>query len=143
MVLTAAIAHWLDAQGHGVYGRAGTNLFLEELPSSPVDAVSVGVKAAPGPDLSGYDRQGIQVVVRHKTGNGRARPGYERAQQLRDALHGLRHTTLAEGTPDEVRVVWCLADDGGPTNLGDDGTGVPRWSLRFIVLTPSTLQLGA
>lgn len=135
-MLTAALAHWLDTQGLGVFGRAGTNLFLEELPSSPVDAVAVGFKASPGPDLSGYDRQGIQLTVRHKTGSGRTRPGWTRANELRDALHGLRHITLAPGTPDEQRVVWCLSDDAGPTNLGDDAIGVPRWSLRFTLLVP-------
>lgn len=122
---------------YGKYDEHGAGIFLEQLPEKPSNAIAVMFK--PGraeygaPD--GYDRESVQMLVRRDNTGGRARTGYDVAKSIRDFFDGLRHVTLAEGTPDETRLVWCLADDSGPTNIGDDANGVPRWSLRFTTLT--------
>lgn len=139
-MLTAAIARYLADLDETVYGTFSTTeastIHLEELPEKPVDAIAVAFKTGP-PDNTGdgYAREALQIIVRRQNTAGRSRTGYDVARSIRDALDGLRYVTLAEGTDDEVRLCWCLADDSGPVNLGDDANGVPRWSLRFTTLT--------
>lgn len=134
-MLTSALARHLAALGRGTYGQAGASIHLEELPATPVDATAVAFK--PGPvdnQLDGYARPAVQILVRRGGTSGRARTGYTAAVQIRDDLNGLHHVTLAAGTDDETRVISLVSDDAGPTNLGDDANGVPRWSLRFVAL---------
>lgn len=130
-MLTAALAHYLDEQGLGVYGRAGTDVFLEHLPAEPVAAV--GLYLEPGQRAGRFRRPGIQVIVRGTTDGSRARTGYTRAVGILKALDVLTHTTWAEFTDDAVRVAWCMARQATPVSLGEDDDGVPRWSLRFDV----------
>lgn len=138
-MLTAAIARHLNELGHGTFdpdSETEDSIHLEELPVKPVDAVSVAFKPGPTDNtVDGYAREAIAVVVRRPNTTGRARSGYDLARAIRDDLNGLTHTTLAAGTVDETRVVWLMSDDGGPTNIGDDSNGTPRWSLRFYALT--------
>lgn len=135
-MLTSAIARHLATLGFGTYNVAGASIQLEQLPASPVDAIAVAFKTGPADSAGdGYAREALQIIVRRSITAGKARTGYEAARTVRDALDGLRHVTLAAATPDEVRLVWMLADDSGPTNLGDDANGIPRWSLRFTTLT--------
>lgn len=132
-MLTAAICAWLDSQGLGVFGRDGATLFLEDLPDTPVDAVAVGYK--PAPPTQGYAREQLaafQITARATGTTGRARDGFTVAAGIRDALHGLRHVTLAPDTADETRLIWCRADPWTPYSLGDDANGRPRWGCRFI-----------
>lgn len=136
-MLTAAICRTLDQAGLGVYDRAGANLFVEDLPPTPVDAVSVATKPGMPYDLSGDSVVGVAVTVRQKTGTGTQRPGHDRAWAIRSALKQLRGVTLAAGTVDEQRVAWVLPDDTGPSPLGVSG-GVPLWGLRFYICTPDT-----
>lgn len=131
-MLTAGLARHLAELGHGTYDEVGASIHLEELPAQPPDAVAVAFKPGPVDNAAdGYERPSIQIVVRQTTGQGRARRGYTKAAAIRDDLNGLTRTTLAAGTDDEVRLVWLLSDDNGPTNIGDDANGIPRWSLRF------------
>jgi hypothetical protein len=134
-MIQAAVAKYLAERGHGTYGQAGADLFLERLPAEPADATAVYVKPAPPGDYSDHQPVGLQIIVRRSPapgGGDRTRRGYDDAVAIRAELHGLRHITLDEAGPDETRVVWLRADDARPTNLGDDTNGVPRWSLRFI-----------
>lgn len=138
-MLTAAFARHLaalDPESFGTFDVADATIHLDQLPDQPADAI--GIFARPGPVddmLDGYDREAIQILVRRDPAPGRARTGYEVAKDIRDALNGLRHVTLAPDTPDEVRLVKCIADDSGPYNLGDDPNARPRWSLRFTTQT--------
>lgn len=138
-MLTAAFARHiadLDPDRYGTFDVPGASIALQDMPVA-VDGIGVFVK--PGrveygvPD--GYDYESIQIIVRRDKARGRARSGYEVAKDLRDALHGLRHVDLAPGTEDEVRLIRCLADDNGPTDLGVDANGHRRWSLRFDTQT--------
>jgi hypothetical protein len=137
-MLTAAVARYLADLApavYGTYGVAGSTIHVEDLPATPVDGIGIYFKTAPVDNAGdGYAREAFQIVVRRTNTTGRARSGYEVAKSVRDTLDGLRYVTLAEGTDDEVQLRWCLSDDSGPTNLGDDANGVPRWSLRFTTL---------
>lgn len=130
-MITAAFLRYLNAQGLVVFGTTGTNAFLEELPDQP--DVAVAAYARPGgADTDGghgYDEPAVQFLVRGGTGTGKARPGYNKAKAIRDALHGLSQITLAPGTPDEVYLIQCLATTSEPTNIGDDNSDRPRWSI--------------
>jgi hypothetical protein len=130
-MLTAALAHYLDDQGLGVYGKPGTDMFLESLPPDPVEAV--GIYAEPGSKSDRFRRPGVQIIVRGSVEGGRARAGYARAASILDALDVLTHTTWAPFTDDEVRIAWCMARQAQPVSIGDDDNGVPRWSVRFDI----------
>ena len=132
-MLTAALARYGHTTGLWVYGVAGTNLFLGDLPATPVSAQAITPKTAPASDFSDLRSEGVQIIVRRDTTSERV--GYDAAMTIRDALHGLRHVTLDPGGVDETRLVWLKADDSGPLPLGKDSTGKQRWSLRFIAQT--------
>lgn len=134
----AALARHLDAAGLVVYGRTGADCFLETLPASPVAAVGLFSVPRAGDDLSPWGEVSAQLVVRADTDS--ARTGHERAATLRAALHGLRHVTLAPATPDELRLVWCVAQSRFPVSLGRDPEQRVKWSVRLdlMVTAPST-----
>ena len=130
-MLTAALATHLDTIGLGVHGRDGADVFLEDLPHTPENAV--GVYAQPGRKVGRFRRPGVQIIVRADGTGGRARAGYERAQDILEALDGTSHLAWGDGSGDAVRVAWCEALQAQPLSLGDDDNGRPRWSVRFDV----------
>lgn len=134
-MLTAALARHLDGLGLVTYGRDGTDCFLNDLPADPPEAV--GLFAEPGTRAVRFRRPGVQVIVRAgaKGTANRARTGYELAQDILDVLDGTRGVTWGDGTPDAVRVAWCLANQSAPVDLGTDENGAHKWSVRFEVET--------
>ena len=142
-MILAALAHELDRLGLATYGEAGADCFLEDIAPEPADAVGIYTRTGPEPDVKhAYDAPRLQVVVRADGSSGRAREGFTRAQAIRDAVHGLRHVTWAQGTEDELRVIECRALSSLPLNLGDDDQGRPRWSvlLQLEVHRPGALR---
>lgn len=144
-MFVVALLRYLDSLGIVVYGRAGTDAFLNNLPDVPVDAV--GAYARPGgaetDGGNGYDEPGAQFIIRgnHKGPAGR-RAGWDRARAIRDALHGLSAVRLAAGTPDEMWVVQVLATTSEPVDIGGDPDRRPRWSVevRGEVHRPTALR---
>jgi hypothetical protein len=143
-MITAAFLRYLDTAGLVVFGRTGTDAFLEDLPDKPVAGVAAfsrpgGAETDGG---HGYDEPGVQFIVRGDPGTGRARSGFERAAGIRAALHGLSAVTLAEGTADQVYLVQCLATTSAPVNIGVDADNRPRWSIEFRteVYAPTALR---
>lgn len=138
MIHTASIARHLAAEGAVVFGQAGANCFLETLPDTPADAVAVFTLPGGGDDYQPWGMAGAQLIVRADGSGGAAREGYERAADLRTMLHGLRHVTLAPGTADELRLVWCKAQTRLPVGLGRDAEQRHKWSVGFelLVLRP-------
>jgi len=145
-MFTAALLRYLDSQGLVVFGRQGTDAFLEDLPDLPVAAVAVFARpgGAETDGGHGYDEPGAQFLVRgdNTAGGSRARSGYVRAKAIRDALHGLSGVTLAKDTDDEVYLVQCLATQSQPINIGDDPDDRPRWSIEVRAETyePTALR---
>lgn len=145
-MIVAAFLRYLDTAGLVVFGRTGTDAFIENLPDAPAAAVAAFTRpgGAETDGGHGYDEPGVQFLVRgDPTGvGGRYRSGYDRAVQIRRALHGLASVTLAEGTADEVWLVQCLATQSAPTNIGPDPDNRPRWSVevRCEVYDPSPLR---
>lgn len=144
-MFVVALLRYLDTLGIVVYGRSGTDAFLNNLPDVPVNAV--GAYARPGGAETdgghGYDEPGAQFIVRgdHKAGQGR-RAGWDRAKAIRDALHGLSAMRLAQGTADEMWLVQCLATTSEPVDIGGDPDNRPRWSIevRGEVYRPTVLR---
>jgi hypothetical protein len=147
-MIAAALLRYLDAKGLVVFGRTGTNAFLETMPDKPVRSVAAFTRGGgAGTDGGhGYDEPAVQFLVRTdpkaQGATGRARDGYVWASQIRDALHGLSGVTIAAGTDDEVYVVQCLATQSEPTNIGDDADDRPRWSVpvQLEVYRPTPLR---
>lgn len=117
MIHTAAFARHLHVEGAVVFGEAGADCFLETLPLEPVDAVGVYDSPRGGDTFDRWGPLGVKLIVRADGSGGDAREGYERAADLRAILHGLSHETLAPGTPDELRMVWCKAQTRAPVSL--------------------------
>ena len=142
-MLTAALARHLHASGLAQYDPddpddpdVETTAFLEDLPAQPAAALGIYATGGNAPSGAvGMRRPGVQVIVRGDRHNGRARSGYEVAEAILEALDGSGHVVWGAGTPDAVRVAWCLAKQSAPINLGDDANGSPRWSVRFDVET--------
>lgn len=146
---SAALAHHLAALGLVRWPptAAGTapQCYVEELPDDPGFAVGVFTRPSfPAPDLSGYELPELQVVVRHPADNpdGRHRPGWTLAEQIRTALHRnetYEPSTWAAGTDDALDVLWCTASSSAPVALGPDQAGRPRWSviLQIEARTPT------
>lgn len=132
-MLSAALARHLDALDLVTFDAAGADCFLEDLPGDPADAV--GIFAQAGPRAVLLRRPVVQVLVRAdpNSATGRARTGFERAQAILDALDHTGHVTWGEGSPDAVRIAWCLAQQSSPVDIGTDDNGAPRWSVRFDV----------
>ena len=74
---------------------------------------------------------GIQVMVRAGPWDGDA--GAAKAQEILDALHGLRDTTLGATTYRRVR-----AQTPEPIFLGFDDRGRPRHTMSFYLLSDLT-----
>ncbi|HEU5032687.1 MAG TPA: minor capsid protein [Spirillospora sp.] len=129
-MIAAAVAKYLAAAGLVTFDEAGADCFLEDLPPVPVDALAVHteVRAA---GLDSWGMAGVQLIARTDGTGGRARSGYQQLMDAKDVLHGLRHTTLDPGGPDEVRVVLAVAQTEEPTDLGPDDNDRLRWSLGF------------
>jgi hypothetical protein len=129
----AAIARYLAGQGLVSFGSDGATCFLEEMPGSPVTATVI--MSQPGGESyyrDSYDRPEFQVICRSEPASGAvARTGYDQAADVRDALHGLTHTTLGAGTDDELRVIAVFAKQAAPVSLGPDAAGHLRWSVGY------------
>jgi hypothetical protein len=142
-VIPAALARELARLGLVTYDEAGADCFLEDIAPDPADAVGIYTRTGLAPDPKhAYDAPRLQVLVRADGTSGRAREGFERAQAIQDAVHGVRHATWGKGTVDELRVIDCKALGSQPLNLGDDDQGRPRWSvlLQLEVLRPGPLR---
>jgi len=102
-----------------------SNLFIAEQPAKPNNCVTVIDTGGYGTDLGletqGYERPSIQILVR----NTGYIAGYDLAQSIQVALHGLSHQTI-NGTV--YTVIQCTS---GPASLGQDESGREQFSVNF------------
>ncbi len=134
-MFAAAVAKYLDGLGLVTYRPTGVggNCFLGHMPSSPDVAVLVSGEPGGTPDAGlGYDRPGLQVIVRAGTD---PRVGHALARTIYAALHGLRSTTLDVAGDDTVRVIDCVARQSEPVPLGRDENDRSEFSLNFLAHT--------
>ena len=118
--LAEGIAQHLTAKGLLTYDPDGTggDTFLDDMPSTPDQAVALTLYEAPTePDsLLGYDEPRLQVRVR---GTQDATVSRDRCRAIYEELHGLGPLTLPDGT----RLILCVALQHGPASLGKDANG--------------------
>nr|WSX48892.1 minor capsid protein [Streptomyces sp. NBC_00974] len=97
--LLDGLARHLAAQGLGVYDPTGASgdIFLEAMPSTPDVCIRLAIydDGAESDSQLGYDEVPVQAKVRGTTD---PRTSRQRAQAIRDELHGLGETTLPDGT---------------------------------------------
>jgi hypothetical protein len=112
------IAQYLDRLGLLTYRPDGTDgdTFLDGMPSSPDEAVSLTLYGDGEPDAANADDLlSLQVRVR---GTSDRRPSYQRARAIYSALHGATDVPLADGT----WLVLAVAKQT-PASMGIDGNG--------------------
>lgn len=100
-----------------IYDDLGGNIFLDRMPSTPDRAVALYPQPSTEPDSKlPYGPVEFQIVVRAEPGTAWALDTW---QAIYSKLHGLRNTTLPDGT----YAVFVLATSGSPFSLGDDENG--------------------
>jgi hypothetical protein len=138
-----AFRHYLATAQLCRYGTLGPATApvasVQELPANSATIKSrMGVYINPlgGPDLTQWERVQLQVIVRIDAGNptDSTQRGWEHAEKVRNALHGMGDGMPFSIGPDDAPqwVSNVLARDTAPVNLGPEtGSSVPRWSVVF------------
>lgn len=103
----------------------GSNVFLNRMASAPDNAVAVYPRPSSEPDSKlPYDPVEFQVVVR---GEPDAVWAMAIGRAIYSKLHGLRNTTLPDGT----YCVFVVAQSSMPFPIGDDENGRPQFSWEY------------
>lgn len=126
MILDGLARH-LAGLGLGTWDDTGVtgDLFVDTLPQEPDAAVALFGYGGPESHAGHpYDTPSVQVHVR---GGADPRTSRARAQAIYEALHGLHHTTLPDGT----YLVDCIGVQSSPQALGVDGNGRHRHVINF------------
>lgn len=122
------IARHLHSKGLVTYDpdTAAGDCFLDDMPSTPDQAVALTIYAAGDePDsLLGYDEPRLQVRVR---GTQDATVSRNRCAAIYDELHGLGPLTLPDGT----LLILMVALQPGPAALGKDANGRHEHVVNF------------
>lgn len=136
-----AVARYLAAQGLLTLTGPGCDTFDSFMPDGPDSPdKAVAVYDAGGPESSASqstDQVRVRLNVRGDRDN--PNPARERANTLRDALHGLRDLALSDGTVDLWIVgVWC----GPVQHVRTDTRGRHEYamSVRLLVENPTALR---
>lgn len=128
-MIGTALAEWLDAEGLVTYEPAGVggDIFVDTTPSTPDEAVVIfHTGGGPGDFAHPYDGVTVQLMVR---GSADPRVSHARAQGLYDAIHGLGHTLLPDGT----RLLSAIALQAAPISLGTDENGRHRHVINVDI----------
>jgi hypothetical protein len=103
----------------------GGNIFIDDLPDAPNEAVGVYTQGGPEADSKNYfDEPHVQIIVRGDSGAVWA-PAM--CATLYSALHGLNGIVLPSG----AYLVSCVGVQSSPTRLGPDSSGRYRYSMNF------------
>lgn len=117
------------------YAESGEgNVFLDQMPATPDDAVAVYTAIGPEADSKlPYDPVDFQVIVRCQADHSDWARDTERA--IYSKLHGKRNFTLPDGT----YAVFILAQNASPFPLGPDENARLRYVIdyRSEVLNPT------
>lgn len=146
-MLTLALRRHLADAGLCRYADVGPTgaavCFIEGLPttSSARDAMAIYVSPSSSPAVTDqFEQVTVRVIVRMDEPSSAVpgRNGYEAAEAVRNALHGLGaggYPFTLGGDGDEAAVVSnILARDSAPVSLGvAPGENIPRWLVAFSV----------
>lgn len=137
-MIGTGIAQYLDSLGLVIFNEAGVggNTFLDTTPQSPAEAVVIFHTGSAGSDFHhGYNQPTVQIMVR---GGPDPRISYSRSTDIYQALHGLGHTVLPDGT----KVISCEAVQSAPISLGQDTGGLHRHAINYQldIYAPTALR---
>lgn len=137
-MIGTSIAEYLDALGLVDYraNGVGGDCFIDTTPQSPDVAVVIFGTGSSGSDFHhGYDAPTVQIMVR---GGADPRVSHSRAVEIYEALHGLGHTVLPDGT----KVLSCTAVQSAPIGLGHDDNGRHRHAINYQldIYAPTALR---
>ncbi len=125
-MVAEGLAYYLHGLGLLTYtpGVVGGNASLNAMPAEPDTWTGLFSYPAPPSDAwLGYDMEAVQVRVR---GGADSRPVEVRAKAYYNALHGVHHVTLQDGT----LLLNCIAQQA-PFSLGLDDTGTRHeWAFN-------------
>lgn len=108
-----------------VYSDTGeSNIFVDHAPSEP-DRIVVVFSMAGGESDSKlpYDEIDFQILTRSEVGTW----ALDIAKEIYSKLHGLRNTTLPDGT----YAAFILSQQGSPYALGADDNGRIQYTVDF------------
>jgi len=130
-MIALALARYLSTQSLVtlVEGAAGGDAFLEVMPSSPNNAVSIkttGGNMPIGSDHLGYDEPTISVTVRGSA----LRATHDRARTIYAKLQNLHDVTLDPGDL-AIYLHRCTSLNSEPAYLGLDDQGRYGYVLTF------------
>ena len=128
-MLISQIAKYLTAAAVVTFSEdtAGGDCFIEKLPQDPDAAVAlIGTGGFRSDSKLGYASPTFQVLVRGAPSDPRAAEA--KAQAIYDALHGLRNTTLDDGT----WLVSCFGIQSAPVHVERDARDRHLYSLNFL-----------
>lgn len=125
MTAESDIAAYLATGG---FGTVGTSIFVNTIPPTPDNCISVSGYAGGPPerthDTSGNDNPSVQVRVRN-TSAGTARTNVE---QVYNYLDGVSNTTIGS-----TFYLGISAINSGPIPMGKDENGRTEFTWNFAV----------
>lgn len=129
-MLLGELAAYLEGLGIVAYDPEGVtgDTFISTIPATPNAAVALFPTGGIASDSKiGYKNPSVQIRVR--SADRDPRPAFDRATAIYDALHGLAHYVLSNGT----FVVGCKGLQSGPNYIGIDGSGRHEYTLNFLL----------
>lgn len=124
------IAEYLCSSAGGSHGAIASSVFAFHQPDSPDDCITVLDGPGQSPDLHGYFRPGVQILIRATPGGWRE--AYERAKSVVDDLHATQGMVLNNS---RYVGIWLL---GEILSLGPDEKNRPQYSINFTVHRTAT-----
>lgn len=137
------IARWVSTLGvtGWTLNETGTtgNVFIDHHPDSP--DLSVAVMGQPGPTPIdphfGYDRPGVQFIVRGAATAAGRLAAYSLADRIRAAVN----ERGAEALPAGARLIRFSVSESAPGGIGVDEAGRPEYVLNAVAeVTAATTQ---
>lgn len=126
MTAESDIAAYLASGG---FGTVATDIFINMLPATPDNCISVSGYAGSPPerthDTSGNDRPSVQIRVR----NTSADTSRSTIESIYNHLDGIKNTTIGS-----TFYLSVAALHSGPNQMGEDGNGRTEYTWNFQVL---------
>lgn len=125
------MAAYIDDKGLGTYSpdSAGGNIFLEEMPPAPDDAICVySTGGSPGDAGTSIRRPSAQIIVR----------GVDLAETMvrASAIHALfNDSSIREFTPGGTRVMLCQCRQSEASHIGTDENGRHEYTINVATIT--------
>lgn len=131
MIITEQ-AEYIQSQGFGTFlpDSDGGDIFIEEMPDKPDDAICLYTTGGMGADVAtSIKRPGTQIILR---GVG-LRALQTRAQAIHDLFDGKHNTSFGDSGETHIMLCRCLHTE--PVNLGRDANKRHQYNIETMLIT--------